>query len=213
MRPPGWFRLIRAGAFAGVCVGVSLAGHDLMASRPAPIWAGWVAVGAAMGIGYCLTARRRSLWRILLAAEVTQVCLHQWFAWITPSEPVRPAMVMDGMHAAMGPAATASMSPGGGSALGMAALHALAGVSVALWLYAGEWVLWRALGVLAGAVARRALGVIVVSAGAVPVAGGPAVGRRRYGEDEAPPAWVVLRHVVVRRGPPRGADVAFGASV
>ena len=109
MRPPGWFRLMRAGAFAGVCVVVSLAGHDLMASRPAPLWAGWVAVAGVTGIGYCLAGRRRSLWWILLAVQVTQFCLHEWFSWAgTPgSAPARPALPMhDGMHAVAGSGAT-----------------------------------------------------------------------------------------------------------
>ncbi len=213
MRPPGWFRLMRAGAFAGVCVVVSLAGHDLMASRPAPLWAGWVAVAGVTGIGYCLAGRRRSLWWILLAVQVTQFCLHEWFSWAgTPgSAPARPALPMhDGMRAVAGSSPAAV--PGGGSALGMPAAHALAGVLAALWLYAGERVLWRVLGVLAGALARRALGVIVVLAGTGPVPDGRTCRRRRRGENEAPPAWIVLRHVVVRRGPPHGADVAFGTS-
>lgn len=216
MRPPGWFRLMRAGAFAGVCVVVSLVGHDLMASRPAPLWAGAVAVAGVAGVGYCLADRRRSLWWVLLAVEVTQVCLHEWFAWATAagSASMRPPMAMhDGMHMGAASGTAAATRPGGGPGLGMVAAHALAGVLVALWLYAGERALWRMLGVLAGVVARRAFGVIVVLAGLIPVAGRSGILRRRRGEDEAPPGWVVLRYVVVRRGPPRGVDVAFGTSV
>ncbi|WP_433190375.1 hypothetical protein [Actinoallomurus sp. CA-150999] len=219
MRPPGWFRLMRAGAFAVVCVVLSLAGHDLMASRPAPAWASWAALAGVTAIGYCLADRRRSPWWILLAVEVAQVCLHEWFAWATPAAPgAAPAHMAMTMHGGMHPGMNSGGSvltdqAAGTSGLGMAGAHALAGVLVALWLYAGERAAWRVLEAFAESVLGRALRVFIVLARAdLAVAGRPATGRNRQGEDEARPKAAVLRHVLVRRGPPRGSGIVFCVS-
>lgn len=209
MVPPGWFRLVRAGGFASVCVVLSQAGHDLMASRPAPAWAGWVAMAGVSAVGYCLADRRRSLWWILLAVEVVQVCLHLWFTWSsagTGADPTRLRMVAHGgMHHLTGAGAPMAMSPVGGVAAGMLAVHASAGLLVALWLYAGERALWHALGTIVGLLVGRTLQTFwfflrgCLTAARESTDTGP-----WRGEDETPPAAVVvLRHVLVRRGPPR----------
>ncbi|GAB3963205.1 hypothetical protein GCM10029978_020330 [Actinoallomurus acanthiterrae] len=211
MRPPGWFRLLRAGVFAAVCVVLSLAGHDLMASRPAPAWAGWAALAGLTAVGYCLADRRRPAWWILLAVEVAQACLHLWFTWCTSPDPGtapgRPAMTMHGgVHHVVN---TGTASQGGGAyGLGMTGAHALAGVLVALWLYAGERALWRALGVAAEALLDPALRVfaLLVLADAV-VDRRPRGTADRRGADEARPIVAALRHVLVRRGPPRDSGL------
>ncbi|WP_433235976.1 hypothetical protein [Actinomadura nitritigenes] len=210
MHPPGWFRLMRAGAFAAVCVVVSQVGHDIFAERPAPFWAGCAALAGVGGVGYCLADRRRPAWWILLAVEVVQFALHLWFSFCTSTEsgPWPPATGMHGAGAHMaGMQATqvggAGMSHGGCMSLGMLAAHALAGALAAGWLYAGERALWRALAVIADFVVERALQVLVLLLGHVltPSAGPVAVTAGR-GEDEPPPETTALRHVLVRRGPP-----------
>ncbi|MCO6000097.1 hypothetical protein [Actinoallomurus rhizosphaericola] len=211
---------MRAAVFAGVCVVLSLAGHDLMASRPAPLWAGGAAVAGVTAVGYCLADRRRSAWWILLAVEVVQACLHEWFAWATPADPgsalAHPAMTMHGgVHAAVGSGMAVPMNHGAGaSGLGMAAAHTLAGALVALWLYAGERAAWRVLDVLAEAVLRPALRVLLLLAHANLLASRrPGGVRRRRGVDQTPPAVAVLRHVLVRRGPPRGIGAVLRAAL
>lgn len=228
MRPPGWFRLMRAGVFAAVCGVLSLAGHDLMASRPAPAWAGWTALAGVTGIGYCLADRRRPAWWILLAVEAVQVCLHEWFACATPADtgmaPEHLAMtVHGGMHTVVSPGSAVPMNHAVGmsglgmsglgmSGLGMAGAHALAGALVALWLYAGERAAWRAMEVIAESVLGRALRIFILLARAgLLSARRPAGVRHRRGENEAPPARAVLRHVLVRRGPPRSIGAVFCA--
>jgi len=202
---------MRAGAFAAVCVALSQFGHDLMAARPAPLWAGWVALAGIGAVGYCLADRRRPAWWILLAVEVAQVCLHVWFSCCTPAGPASPALRMEmrggGMHAATD--GGMALAHGAGMSLWMFAAHALAGCLAAAWLYAGERALWRALRVIAEFLVDRTLRVLalLVRAG-LPVDPRPAraaVGRR--GEDEVPPEVAVLRHVLIRRGPPRARSV------
>jgi hypothetical protein len=203
MHPPGWFRLIRAGVFAAVCVALSQYGHDLMAVRPAPLWAGWAALAGVGAVGYCLADRRRPAWWILLAVEAAQACLHLWFEWCTPSGPGAGPMHMSmrpgGMHMSggVGMAHAAGVSPG------MLGVHALAGCLAAIWLYAGERALWRALQAIAGFLVDRTLVLLALffrpglpSGRRVPAV----VGR---GEDELAPETAALRHVLVRRGPPR----------
>ncbi|MFB9839446.1 hypothetical protein ACFFNX_45610 [Actinoallomurus acaciae] len=195
---------MRAGAFAAVCVVLSQVGHDLMAARPAPPWAGWAALAGVGAVGYCLADRRRPAWWILLAVEVSQVCLHLWFDFCTPSgsgaEPMPMRMGADGMHAT----GHLALSHDGGVSLGMLGAHALAGCLAALWLYAGERALWRALRTVVEFLVDRTLRLLALLA-----ATGPALGRGPdrvsggRGDDEVAPKIAVLRHVLVRRGPPR----------
>jgi hypothetical protein len=211
MHPPGWFRLMRAGAFAAVCVVLSQLGHDVMAGRPAPLWAGWAALAGLGAVGYCLADRRRPAWWILLAVEATQVCLHVWFSCCTPAGSVSPAPRMDmqggGMHAAT--AGGMAVPHGAGMSLGMLAAHALAGCLVAAWLYAGERALWRALGVIAEFLVDRTLRVLVRLVGTgLPAGPRPTRVAVGFGEDEVPPEIAVLRHVLIRRGPPRAESVS-----
>jgi hypothetical protein len=195
MVAPAWFRLLRAGVFALVCVVLSLAGHDLMAAAPTPLWSGGVALAMAVGVGYCLADRRRPLWWLLLAMAAGQCALHVWFSCTTPalSAGRRTVMAMPGM----GHGVELAVSHGAMSA-GMLAAHALVSLVVACWLWAGERAAWRLLALLLGG-----LRILSVLFGGVepPYDPVPAGGERGR------PRTVVLRHVVVRRGPPRLGDV------
>ncbi|MFB9833340.1 hypothetical protein [Actinoallomurus acaciae] len=203
MVPPGWFRLVRAGGFASVCVVLSKAGHDLMAARPAAAWSGWVALVAVTAIGYCLADRRRPLWWILLAVEVTQSCLHLWFTWSTPGATPGHLGVATygGMHHHLTGAGLPTGASHGG---GMWGAHALAGLLVALWLYAGERALWHALGTIVGSLVACTLrAFLLVLCGGLDADRRTAGASLWRGEDETPPALAALRHALVRRGPPR----------
>ncbi|GAA4623848.1 hypothetical protein GCM10023196_021700 [Actinoallomurus vinaceus] len=203
---------MRAGVFASVCVVLSMAGHDMMAARPAPAWAGWTALAVVTAVGYRLADRRRSAWWILLAVEVAQICLHQWFTWATPSAPGHLVMTMDGgAHHVVG--AAPPVRHGASAGLGMLSAHAIAGMLVALWLYAGERALWRALSALGESLLGRTLRALVLLAYAdlhTPPRPSAAPCRR---DDDPPPVAAALRHVLVRRGPPRHVGVAVNALI
>jgi hypothetical protein len=177
-----------------------------MASRPAPVWAGWAALAGVSAVGYCLAGRRRQAWWILLAVDVVQACLHLWFTWSTSTEPGsaprRLGVAMHGgMHQVM--SADVPMPHGGGMSVGMVGVHALAGVFAAAWLYAGERALWRALGLIAGVLLGPTLQAFALLLRAdLAVDRCPAGALRKRGDDEGPPVAAVLRHVLIRRGPP-----------
>ncbi|MEV5754455.1 hypothetical protein AB0L00_42150 [Actinoallomurus sp. NPDC052308] len=118
-----------------------------------------------------------------------------------------------GVHHVAGASPAMTMSHGDGmSGLGMIGAHVLAGVLVALWLYAGERALWRALGVIAESLLDPALRVFALLMLAdIGVDGRPRGADGRRDEDAVRPAVAVLRHVLVRRGPPRGAGVLVHA--
>ncbi|GAA4496635.1 hypothetical protein GCM10023191_038970 [Actinoallomurus oryzae] len=206
---------MRAGGFASVCVVLSKAGHDLMASRPAPAWSGWIALAAVSAVGYCLADRRRPLWWILLAVEVAQTCLHLWFTWSTPPNPgAAPGrlgvVTHGGMHHLSVAGTPAGMSHGGGMSAGMWGVHALAGLLVALWLYAGERALWHALAAIVGSLVGRTLRSLrIVLSGGLGADRAMSGANPWRGEDETPPALEGLRHALVRRGPPRPVGMHF----
>jgi hypothetical protein len=173
-----------------------------MAVRPVPVWATWAALAGVTAVGYCLADRRRPAWWILLAVEVVQFCLHLWFSSCTPgAAPVSPGMAMhDGMHAHT----VMPMPAGGGGSAGMLGAHALVGVLVAAWLYAGERALWCALGAITGLLLGGVLRAFFAYArGGLAPDRGPSRTVRRCGEDETAPALGALRHALIRRGPPR----------
>ncbi|WP_460344431.1 hypothetical protein [Actinoallomurus acanthiterrae] len=209
MRPPAWFRLMRAGAFAAVCVVLSVAAHGLMDPRPVPAYAGWGAFAALTGIGYCLADRRRSVWWILLAVEVVQAGVHLWFsAFSAPAvsaaggNPVRVAHSMPGMpHMVIGtvqPSTPHMGVPG----WGMFVAHAAAGALVAVWLSAGERAAWRALSVMTRILLAPALRLFALLMGLVIVERSSAEEIDRRSDHGRRPRIGALRHTVVRRGPP-----------
>lgn len=191
MIAPAWFRLLRAGVFALVCVVLSLVGHDLMAAAPVPLWSGGVALAVTVGVGYCLADRRRPLWWLLLAMAAGQCALHVWFSCTTPVLPAgrRAVMAMPGM----GHGVELAVSHGAMSA-GMLAAHALVSLAAACWLWAGERAAWRLLALL-----LRSLRIVTVLLGGVESPYDPVPAGGEWGC----PGTAVLRHVVVRRGPPR----------
>ncbi|GAA4585700.1 hypothetical protein GCM10023194_29140 [Planotetraspora phitsanulokensis] len=204
MRPPGWFRLMRAGLFAVVCVGLSQAGHDLMAPRPVPAWSVGVALGLVVTIGYRLAGRERSLGWILGGVETIQLYLHMWFSWTTPSG-TSPDVVRLGDAPLMMPGHMESMAVthGGMSTPMMFAAHALAGAFVAVWLAVGERALWRTLRALSGILSSH-LGWLLALVQVRPLTAGPA-SIRPIGQDDAAPPAALLRHTLARRGPPSAA--------
>ncbi|GAB3959883.1 hypothetical protein GCM10029978_007850 [Actinoallomurus acanthiterrae] len=209
MRLPPWFRLMRAGAFAAVCVVLSAVAHALMNPRPLPEYAGWVAYAALTGVGYCLADRRRSAWWLLLAVEVTQVGLHLWFSAVSAPaaagagwDAARMHHSMPGMRQVAAGTVARSMSHSGMSGWGMLVAHAVAGALVALWLAAGERAAWRALAAMTRLFLTPALRVFALLLGVEIVQRPWRPGIDRGFGDDPEPRIGALRHTLIRRGPP-----------
>ncbi|MCO5968384.1 hypothetical protein [Actinoallomurus soli] len=215
MRPPAWFRLMRAGVFAAVCVVLSVTAHGLMHPRPVPAYAAPSAFAALTGVGFCLADRRRSVWWLLLAVEVVQGGLHLWFSAVSagPAPGLATSRTsMPGMHHLVpGVGHPDHLVPGlehpgpphaGTSGWGMLIAHLLAGVLVAVWLSAGERAAWRALTAMTRLLLARALRVLALLRG-VSIATTPRGAKTGRGRRKRPrPQIGALRHTVVRRGPP-----------
>ncbi|MBP2707695.1 hypothetical protein JOL79_28325 [Microbispora sp. RL4-1S] len=204
---------MRAGVFALVCGGLSQAGHDVMAPRPVPAWSVGVALGLVTLIGYRLAGRERSARWLLAAVETVQLYLHVWFTWTTPAGGAPGVAVHGAMTGHATPMDVASAAQTGLPAHdgmpvpAMFAAHAVAGALVALWLSVGERALWRALRSLAFAVSTH-LGRVLALVAPLTIHVIPATAPASHDEDDLS-VTAVLRHTVVRRGPPRGRRVSL----
>jgi len=221
--PP--FRFARAAVFAAVAVVVTALGHVLMSGDTLPVWAVAAAFGGTTAAAWWVTGRERGALVVTGATVVAQLGLHMAFRFAEATvDPVAGSATGDGMPgmrdtgaapvsgAALGPmrhgadamsAATPSMAhlpwpwagPGGP---GMATAHLLAALICGLWLWRGERAVFRLGRALAALLfVPLVLALRILGAGATP-----------------PPAWpsaptvarplrgVLLRHVILRRGPP-----------
>jgi hypothetical protein len=172
MSPLPPLRLVRAAAFAAVCVSLACLGH-LTSGEPMALWSVGVGFLAVLGVANLLTGHERSLWTISGGLVGGQFALHSLFV----ASSCHPHPVV---HS------------GSGSGLGMTTAHLLAAVAAAWWLRRGERAVW--------ALARRVwICPLVLSDGRrTTVEPVPVVHRAPI----APPAVTLLRHVHVRRGPP-----------
>ncbi|WP_432930648.1 hypothetical protein ACQPZZ_08985 [Microbispora sp. CA-135349] len=188
---------MRTGVFALVCVGLSQAGHDLMAPRLVPAWSVGMALGLVTLIGYRLAGREWSARWLLAAVETVQLYLHVWFTWTTPADgtsSVGAHAMMPGHTGPMAVAHGAIPAHDGMSVLAMFAAHAAAGALVAFWLSVGERALWRALRSLAFAVSSHLCRVLaLIGPVAIPVRPNAAPASHDEGDLSATTA---LRHTV-----------------
>lgn len=211
---PG-FRLARSAVFAGVCVVVTGLGHALMSGAGMPVWALGYAFACVTAGAWWLTGRERGAVVVTGATVGTQLALHGLFtlsqmvpglgtsaagdpSQSTPSMPGMPGMLMPAPASADSHLA-AHMAAHEWSA-GMLLAHTLAAVVCGLWLWRGEAAahrLGRALAAFAMAPLRRALRAFAVPAPTAPAFPPVYVAAVRL------PELRVLRHAVVRRGPPR----------
>ncbi|TDC92938.1 hypothetical protein [Actinomadura sp. 7K507] len=199
------FRTARAVVFATVCVTLAIVGH-VLAAGTVPVWAAAAGFCAVLGVTLMLAGHERSLATILGGLLGGQFALHALFT--AASEPMyhhSTAMhgSMDGaMHGAAVQAGTDVMLPvahgSGGTAMTLS--HTMAALVAAWWLRRGEraaWSLARRVAAAADRPIRLLIALLTVEPAAPPrrtpvvtaAAAVMAVGR-------------VLRHQVVRRGPP-----------
>ncbi|MEZ0072061.1 MFS transporter [Planotetraspora sp. GP83] len=174
-------RLARSAAFAVVCVLLAVGAHRFAGGAgPAPqiiLWGGLV----VMAVSASLAGRERSPSTVIGLLLAAQVFLHELF----------------------GPAVTPVGGPHGhrlSVSLGMLIAHLTAALITGWWLARGEAALWGILHRL-GAGAIRWLGLLlaVLQADLAGASGPLVVGFERV---ERPRQGRVLRHSVIRRGPP-----------
>ncbi|MDH6135605.1 hypothetical protein P3T37_005021 [Kitasatospora sp. MAA4] len=213
-------RVLRAVPFATVCVVLSAAGHVFASGGALPLPAlllGWLAICA---MATAAAGRERSLRALCVGLLGAQAALHLLFQLAQPAAPGTPAMPgMAGM-AAMPGMAPPEPSHAHAALLGMSAqmlaAHLLAALAAGWWLRRGEAAIWRLVRMTAkaaDAAARActaAVGSALLLAAARPGAlAAPAARRLPAGWDDDGahrlPTPLLLRHSVIRRGPPAGA--------
>lgn len=185
---------VRAGVFAALCVALAAAAHTLSMDATPTLATMTAACAAVFALSFLAASRERSLAGICGAMALVQVGLHLLFNATTPPSamPAMPAMAnmpaMPGMAAAHH-----AMS------LPAVAAHALAALAAAWWLRRGEAAVWSLL--------RRAAALTPgltawTRAHAVPPAMPPAVPAPGHVRGCGPRFPLLLRHAVIRRGPP-----------
>lgn len=185
-------RWVRAASFAAACAVLGAAGHAAGGGRVdrSALAAGFLLTFAA---ALALTRRERTIVTITPALAVVQVVLH---VLLGQADPGHAAAMSHAGHA--GATATAMPEAHGGSGPGMLLMHAAAVLVASWWLECGEARLCALVRRLARWALRPFARVRPAPADG-PVRPAPA----RRGSQAALRA-VILRHVVVRRGPPDG---------
>ncbi|MGN9788560.1 hypothetical protein ACTMTF_44670 [Nonomuraea sp. ZG12] len=118
-------RLIRAAAFAVVCVMVSAGGHMFAGGGALSALSLVVSSVVPFALALVFNGRERACETVLAATAITQVVLHQVFAQIAPAVPA-----------------------GGGHShvnVGMALVHLTVALLSGWWLHQGESVVWTML--------------------------------------------------------------------
>ncbi|RSS36598.1 hypothetical protein EF902_34930 [Streptomyces sp. WAC05858] len=222
--PP--FRLARAAVFAAVCVVVTALGHMLMSGDTLPVWAVAAAFAGTTAAAWWIAGRERGALVVTGATVVAQLGLHMAFrcAEMTAAPGAGSAMgdgmpgmrdmgaapmsgaAMGHMHHGADAMSSAAPSMGhlpwpwaGPGGVGMTTAHLLAALVCGLWLWRGERAAFRLGRALAALLfVPLVLALRILGAGATPLpawTSAPAFARR--------PREVLLRHVILRRGPPR----------
>ncbi|GLZ08834.1 hypothetical protein Acsp03_63000 [Actinomadura sp. NBRC 104412] len=189
-------------AFATVCVTLASVGHELTSTAEIPLWAMLAGFAGVLAVTLVLAGHERSLATILGGLLGGQFALHSLYAAATsPALPVTDPGT--GHHAV-------AEIPGHESGLSMTLAHVAAAVISAWWLRRGEraaWSLARRVADLADRPVRALLALFAdVEPPALPARTVliPAVG-------ETSTVGLILRHLVVRRGPPtRSRALAHG---
>jgi hypothetical protein len=183
------FRTARAAIFAIVCVTLATVGHAVAGETSVAPWAFVVGLGGTTLFAWVLAGAERSLVTIMGGMLGGQFVLHSLFM------SARPGPAMD--HATGRVVGAMPVHQGHGG-LAMTLAHAGAAVISAWWLRRGERAVWR-LARRTVAPVRALLALLAsrpVTVPAVPVlARTPEKARR-------PARTALLRHSVIRRGPP-----------
>ena len=198
-------RLGRAGVFSAVCVALAAAGHAVVSDAPVAFWALTVGFAGLMALSVTLAGHERAFPTILGGLLGGQFMLHALFSATGPEPPAPAPLPVPGSGGSGGPGAVdadhhltalGAHQPG----LSMMLAHYVAALLAALWLRRGEravWTLTRQVAALAGRPARALLTAAarttsIIGPVRVPVTATVTVR----------PAGRMLRHALLRRGPP-----------
>jgi hypothetical protein len=176
------YRAARSVVFATVCVGLAITGHLMVSHAPVPAATAAGGLVALTVIGIVLTGTERSLATILTGLLGGQFMLHAVFT-----------AAQQGQQPAHGHTMTSSSSSG---AAAMTLAHVAAAVVSAWWLRRGERAVWELARRIAAALMRPAR---PLRAPSLPLSAAPC---SRAAAATPAVRGTVLRHVVVRRGPP-----------
>lgn len=192
MSTPAPPRLPRSAAFAGVCVGVSAAGHSLSSGHGVSPVALLLGFGLVLAVAHGTIRAEQRLGALTARMLWGQAALHLVFTLTAASPAAGPAP--DGLgHTA----AHAALPDGaGGAGAGMLLAHAAAGLVSAWWLRQGERAAFDLLGFL-DTLLRGVLLLLLARPRPVAAPGAP---RSLPAAVRAPRP--VLRYVRVLRGPP-----------
>jgi hypothetical protein len=174
---PPVLRLIRAAAFAAVCVLVSAGGHLFAGGgdvSPAALALGF---GVPYVLALVVNGRERSRESVVAATSVVQLVLHQVFARVAPVAEV------DTEHGHLN--------------VGMTVVHLMVALLSGWWLHQGEQAVWTALRLWGVAPLR-----LLLSAAPVPVEAGAGLWRAVPCDRVGPWRSLVFTRAVHRRGPP-----------
>jgi hypothetical protein len=194
MADRGDVRALRAAVFTVVCVLLATAGHGMSAGvMPAP--AAVLAGGSlTLLLAARLAGRERSLVEILAGVFTAQLGVHLlYLSAAAPDQGPRTAHE----HAAAYVAVHAHHASGPFMLLA----HAVAGLVAAWWLRRGEVALWEMCRRLAAVAALPFLALLGI-ARSLPATEGITLAAFSAGDSPTRLTSLVLRHAVIRRGPP-----------
>jgi len=169
--------MIRAAAFAAVCVVVSAAGHRVAGGGAISASAFAISLVAAFALALACNRRERTRGAVLAATTFTQVVLHLTFSLVAPGSVLAPG------HGHMN--------------AGMTLVHLTLALLSGWWLHQGESVVWAMLR-LWGVAPLRLLLLVAASPVQVPRRVRPVPSARHSG----PRRSLEFTAAVHRRGPP-----------
>jgi hypothetical protein len=182
------YRAARSVVFATVCVALAITGHMAASHAVVPPQAAVGGLAVMTGVGLALAGTERSLATIFGGLLGGQFVLHALFS-----------AAEHGQH--LGHDHSVAPVAAGGS---MTLAHVAAAAVSAWWLRRGERAVWRLARRVAAGLVRPAFALL-----ASPPPPPPARRPRPEPGPEARPRGAVLRHAVVRRGPPAARPAAF----
>ncbi|MEV4105432.1 hypothetical protein AB0J42_34755 [Nonomuraea sp. NPDC049649] len=170
-------RMIRAAAFAAVCVVVSAAGHRVAGGGAISASALAISLVVTFALALACNRRERTRGAVLTATTFTQVVLHLTFSLVAPGSVLAPG------HGHMN--------------AGMTLVHLTLALLSGWWLHQGESVVWAMLR-LWGVAPLRLLLLVAASPVQVPRRVRPVPSARHSG----PRRSLEFTAAVHRRGPP-----------